>query len=105
MIVGAGLSGAVIGRTLAEQGVQVRIVDQRDHVAGNCHTLRDPDTGVMVHTYGPHIFHTDDAGVWDYVNRFATFRPFLNGSKSPQGARFMRCPSTSIRSTSSSARR
>ncbi|MDH2325818.1 UDP-galactopyranose mutase [Cereibacter sp. SYSU M97828] len=81
MVVGAGLSGAVIGRTLAEAGWQVRIVDARDHVAGNCHTRRDPETGVMVHVYGPHIFHTDDAEVWDYVNRFGTFLPFRNQVK------------------------
>ena len=74
--VGAGLSGAVIARQLAEAGQPVTVVDARDHVAGNCHTARDAETGVMVHVYGPHIFHTDDAGVWDYVNRFATFRPY-----------------------------
>jgi UDP-galactopyranose mutase len=82
LIVGAGLSGAVIGRQLAEAGQQVTIVDVRDHVGGNCHTQRDADTGVMVHVYGPHIFHTDDEGVWDYVNRFATFEPYKNRVKS-----------------------
>ena len=85
MIVGAGLSGAVIGRSLAEQGATVQIVDQRSHVAGNCHTQRDPETGVMVHVYGPHIFHTDDDGVWDYVNRFGSFRPYLNRVKITSG--------------------
>lgn len=81
MVVGAGFSGAVIGRTLAEAGWHVNIVDARDHVAGNCHTRRDPETGVMVHVYGPHIFHTDDAEVWDFVNRFGTFLPFRNQVK------------------------
>ena len=81
MMVGAGLSGAVIGRRLAEAGHQITIVDSRDHIGGNCHTARDAETGVMVHTYGPHIFHTDDAEVWDYVNSFATFRPFKNRVK------------------------
>lgn len=81
LLVGAGLSGAVIGRQLAEAGHAVTIVEARDHVAGNCHTERDPETGVMVHVYGPHIFHTDDADVWDYVNRFETFRPFKNRVK------------------------
>jgi len=76
LIVGAGLSGAVVAQTLAEAGVNVRIVDGRSHIAGNCHTHRCPDTGVLVHTYGPHIFHTADAEVWAYVNRFATFRRY-----------------------------
>lgn len=81
LMVGAGLSGAVIGRTLAEVGHDITVVDTRDHVAGNCHTTRDAETGVMVHVYGPHIFHTDDVEVWDYVNRFETFRPFRNRVK------------------------
>lgn len=85
MIVGAGLSGAVIGRHLAEAGHQVTILDARPHVAGNCHTQRDPETGVMVHVYGPHIFHTDDAEVWDYVNRFQAFRPYKNQVKATTG--------------------
>lgn len=89
--VGAGLSGAVIGRHLAEAGHQVTVVDSRSHIGGNCHTERDSDTGVMVHVYGPHIFHTDDSEVWDYVNRFATFLPYKNRVKTtsldPEGRR------------------
>lgn len=81
LLVGAGLSGAVIGRKLAEAGHQITIVESRDHVAGNCHTARDSETGVMVHTYGPHIFHTDDSEVWDYVNQFETFLPYKNRVK------------------------
>jgi len=81
LLVGAGLSGALIGRTLAEAGHRVTVIDQRSHVGGNCHTERDPETGVLLHVYGPHIFHTDDAGVWDYVNRFARFLPYKNQVK------------------------
>lgn len=81
IIVGAGLSGAVIGRALAEAGHPVTILDARSHVAGNCYTSRDADTGVMVHTYGPHIFHTNDTEVWNYVNRFACFKPYINRVK------------------------
>ncbi len=85
LMVGAGLSGAVIGRALAEEGHEITILDARDHVAGNCHTERDQDTGVLVHRYGPHIFHTDDAEVWDYVNRFETFMPYKNRVKAKSG--------------------
>lgn len=76
LLVGAGLSGAVIARELAEAGHRATVIDGRDHVAGNCHTERDPDTGVMVHVYGPHIFHTGDREVWDYVQAHMTFRPY-----------------------------
>ncbi|MEY8881339.1 UDP-galactopyranose mutase [Donghicola sp. XS_ASV15] len=81
LIVGAGLSGAVIGRHLAQDGYGVTIVDSRDHIGGNCHTERDAESGVMVHVYGPHIFHTDDEEVWDYVNTFETFMPYKNRVK------------------------
>lgn len=81
LFVGAGLSGAVISRTLAEQGHQVTLIDGRDHIGGNCHTARDDETGVQVHTYGPHIFHTDDDEVWAYVNKFETFMPYKNRVK------------------------
>ncbi|MBU3032250.1 UDP-galactopyranose mutase [Paracoccus marinaquae] len=87
LLVGAGLSGAVIGRTLAEAGHDCRIIDSRSHIGGNCYTERDPETGVMMHVYGPHIFHTDDEEVWNYVNRFTTFLPFQNRVKTTsQGA-------------------
>lgn len=78
---GAGLSCAVIARELAELGHAVEIFEKRDHVAGNCHSERDAQTGVMVHVYGPHIFHTDDEEVWNYVNRFAEFKPYVNRVK------------------------
>lgn len=91
-IAGAGLSGAVIGRALAEAGHRVTIHDPRPHVAGNCHTERDGETGVMVHRYGPHIFHTDDQGVWDYVNRFARFLPYRNRVKSTVGGQVYSLP-------------
>ena len=91
LCVGAGLSGAVIGRHLAEAGHAVTILDARAHIGGNCHTERDAETGVNVHVYGPHIFHTDDSEVWDYVNRFARFLPYKNRVKTtslgPDGQR------------------
>lgn len=75
-IVGAGFSGAVIGRRLAEAGHQVLVIDERASVAGNCHTERDANTGVMVHVYGPHIFHTADERVWNYVRQFGEWIPY-----------------------------
>ena len=75
-VAGAGFSGAVIARQLAEAGHRVSVYEGRDHVAGNCHTVRDPDTDVMVHVYGPHIFHTQFEHVWRYINRFGDMRPY-----------------------------
>ena len=82
---GAGLSCAVIARELAEGGHRVQMYESRAHIAGNCHTQRDCQTGVMVHVYGPHIFHTDDEEVWQYVNRFMRFMPFVNRVKATTG--------------------
>jgi len=82
LVVGAGFSGAVLARELAESlPVRIVVVDQRDHVAGNSHTVRDPRSGVMIHAFGPHIFNTDSERVWKYVNAFGTFRPFVNRVK------------------------
>ena len=92
LMVGAGLSGAVIGRMLAEAGMRVTILDARNHVAGNCHTERDAESGVMVHIYGPHIFHTDDVEVWDYVNSYATFMPYVNRVKTTSGGKVFSLP-------------
>lgn len=91
-LVGAGLSGVVIARELAATGLPCLVVDQRPHVAGNCHTERDVETGVMVHRYGPHIFHTDNDQIWEYVNRFSDFMPFVNRVKTTVGGRVYALP-------------
>ncbi|MDD5348746.1 MAG: UDP-galactopyranose mutase [Chthoniobacteraceae bacterium] len=87
-IVGAGFSGAVLARALAEKmDCRVTVLDERPHLGGNCHTERDAATGVMVHCYGPHIFHTSLPEVWDYVTRFGRFGAFVNRVKAvtPRG--------------------
>ena len=81
LIVGAGFSGVVIGRKLAEAGHKVRIIDRRTHIGGNCFDARDTETGVMVHTDGPHIFHTDNKEVWEFVNQYAEMMPYINRVK------------------------
>ena len=81
LIVGAGFSGAVIGRELAEKQHKVTIIDQRQHIAGNCFTKRDEQTQVMEHVYGPHIFHTSDEQVWDYLNEHGEFKSYTNRVK------------------------
>lgn len=91
-IVGAGFSGAVIARELAEAGIESDVFDGRSHVAGNCHTERDSESGVMVHRYGPHIFHTDNERVWQYLNRFTQFMPYTNRVKTTARGRVFSLP-------------
>ncbi len=82
LVVGAGLSGAVLARELVNgMDCRVTVLEARNHIAGNCHTERDGASGIMLHKYGPHIFNTDRLEVWNYVNRFARFRPFVNRVK------------------------
>ena len=81
LIVGAGFTGAVIARELAKKNHSVRVIDSRPHVAGNCYSERDKKTNVMVHTYGPHIFHTDNEEVWEYINEFSVMMPYINRVK------------------------
>lgn len=92
LIVGAGFSGAVIGRQLAEQGHLIQIIDSREHIAGNCYDARDAKTDVMVHTYGPHIFHTDNEQVWNFVNRYSTMMPYVNRVKATVGGQVFSLP-------------
>lgn len=80
-IAGAGLSGAVIANELAKNGYQVHVFEPREHIGGNCFSYRDQTTGVMVHKYGPHIFHTNNKLVWDYVNNLVEFKPYINRVK------------------------
>ena len=80
-IVGAGFSGAVVARQLAEAGIPSVVLDERDHVAGNCHTARCEETGVNVHEYGPHVFHTDKEEVWDFIQRFGEMMPYVSRIK------------------------
>lgn len=92
LIVGAGFSGATIARILAEAGLSVDIIDSRNHLAGNCHSARDAETGVMVHIYGPHIFHTDDSEVWDFIRRYGIMMPYTNRVKSTVGGQVYSLP-------------
>jgi len=91
-IVGAGFSGAVIAHRLAAEGNIVDVFDGREHVGGNCHMERDPETGVMLHVFGPHIFHTADERVWRFVNQFDEFMPFVNRVKAVSGGQVYTLP-------------
>lgn len=72
LIVGSGLTGAVIARTLADAGREVLVVDRRRHLGGNVHD-HSHASGIRVHTYGPHYFRTSSEKVWEFATRFASF--------------------------------
>jgi UDP-galactopyranose mutase len=74
IIVGSGFFGATIAeRCATELGLRVCIFERRPHIGGNAWSEVDADTGIEVHTYGSHLFHTNSQVVWDYVNRFSAF--------------------------------
>lgn len=76
LIVGAGLFGATFAYEAAKKGHEVKVIERRNHIAGNIFT-KEVD-GIQVHQYGAHIFHTSNKKVWDYVNQFATFNRYTN---------------------------
>ena len=69
LVIGAGYAGAVAARQLAEGGKKVLVLERRDHIGGNAYDCLD-QAGVLIHQYGPHIFHTNDQEVYDYLSRF-----------------------------------
>lgn len=75
LIVGAGLYGAVFAQQMSEQGKRCLVIDRRDHLAGNLYTRGIE--GIQVHQYGPHIFHTNQEAIWQYIQRFARFNNFV----------------------------
>lgn len=76
LVVGAGFAGAVCARRMAEDyGLRVMVIDRRPHVAGNAHDAPD-EHGVLIHTYGPHIFHTNAEKVIEFLSRFTDWRPY-----------------------------
>lgn len=75
LAVGAGYAGAVAARALADQGKRVLVLERRDHIGGNAYDRPD-QAGVLIHQYGPHIFHTNDKQVFDWLSRFTQWRDY-----------------------------
>jgi UDP-galactopyranose mutase len=74
VVVGSGFYGLTIAERCANDlGLDVLVIDRRSHIGGNAYSAPDPDTGIEVHVYGAHLFHTSNERVWDYVNRFTSF--------------------------------
>lgn len=77
IVVGSGFFGLTVAEQAAsELGKRVLVVEKRGHIGGNAYSEKDPDTGIEVHRYGAHLFHTSNRRVWDYVNRFTDFTDY-----------------------------
>lgn len=77
VVVGAGFYGLTVAeRCASELGLRVLVIDRRSHIGGNAYSSVEPTTGIEVHRYGAHLFHTSNKTVWDYVNRFTTFTDY-----------------------------
>ena len=77
VVAGSGFFGLTIAERCATGlGLRVLVIDRRDHIGGNAYSEPDPDTGIEVHRYGAHLFHTSNEKVWEYANRFTAFTPY-----------------------------
>lgn len=74
LIVGSGLSGSVAARIMSEKGWEVEVIENRDHIGGNC--FETEENGIVIHKYGPHVFHTNDADVWNFLSRFTEWNEY-----------------------------
>jgi len=75
LIIGAGITGITLAERFASKGNKVLIIDKRNHIGGNCYDCKNKD-GVLIHKYGPHIFHTNDKEVWQYLSKFTDWIPY-----------------------------
>jgi UDP-galactopyranose mutase len=79
IVVGSGFFGLTIAERVADDlGLQVLVIDRRPHIGGNAYSIAEPQTGIEVHQYGAHLFHTSNVPVWEYVNRFTEFTSYVH---------------------------
>ncbi len=82
MVVGSGFFGITVAEQITSRlGLPVIILEKRNHIGGNAYSYFDSETGIEIHKYGSHIFHTSNKTVWDYVNRFTTFNDYIHKVK------------------------
>lgn len=93
VVAGAGFFGATIAeRVASELGKRVLVLDRRNHIGGNAYTSTCPETGIEVHNYGAHLFHTPNRQVWDYVNQFSAFTGYQHRVKTTDGQQVYSMP-------------
>jgi len=94
LVVGTGFSGSVIARELAEKDYNVTIIDQREHVGGNCYD--EVIDGVRIHRYGPHIFHTNNQKVFEWLSQYTEWVPYQHKVKALYEGQFVTLPPNMI---------
>lgn len=89
LVIGAGFAGSVTARELAEAGHKILVLDKRNHIAGNAYDVKDTH-GILIHQYGPHIFHTNSERIFNYLSKFTEWHPYehrvrgvVNGQEYP----------------------
>jgi UDP-galactopyranose mutase len=92
VVVGAGLFGSITAEQASRDGYRVAVIESRDHIGGNCYTEADADTGINVHRYGAHIFHTSNQRVWKYINQFTEFNNYHHKVRSMVNGRSYSMP-------------
>ncbi|WP_460799732.1 UDP-galactopyranose mutase [Microbacterium sp. GXF0217] len=78
LVVGSGFFGLTVAERAADAGRKVTVIDRRHHIGGNAYSEAERSTGIEVHRYGAHLFHTSNATVWEYVNRFTSFTNYVH---------------------------
>lgn len=91
LVIGAGIGGCVAARLTAEQGCKVKVIDMREHVAGNCYDYRD-ENGIMVHKFGPHLFHTNNEMVVDFLSNYTEWIPYEHKVKALWNDQYLTLP-------------
>ncbi len=91
LVVGSGLAGSTAAERLAGKGFHVVVVEKRPHIGGNAHDDVDAN-GVLIHRYGPHVFHTDEAVVFDYLSQFTDWQPYEHRVLASVGGRLFPFP-------------
>jgi UDP-galactopyranose mutase len=92
VVVGAGFFGAVFAHEVKKAGKKVLVIEKRDHIGGNCYSYDDSETNINIHKYGPHIFHTPDKKIWDYINSFADFNNYQHRVLTTAGGKVYSLP-------------
>jgi len=92
LVVGSGFFGLTMAERAAAAGRKVTVIDRRGHIGGNAYSEAEPETGIEVHRYGAHLFHTSNEKVWEYVNRFTTFTNYVHRVYSTHKSRVYALP-------------
>jgi UDP-galactopyranose mutase len=92
IVVGSGIFGSVIAEQASRDGLKVLVLEQRDHIGGNCYSYNDKETDINIHKYGPHIFHTSSERVWRYINQFTDFNGYRHQCMSRVGKKTYSMP-------------